>query len=644
MRRPVVVLILALLLYPHSVSAECGKNPTGSTFYIRDECDYAKPCLEDQANTLRIEVDTACYPWWKPCQSFTFDACDIVDWDFGDGSSVRVTGSASVSHVWAEPGYHTVHAHITNSSGEKETDSAIIIVRKPPALVHWSADQFTASETDPEITLTLEREGDMTRDVPVLFCSGVGAASGEAWDRNLEHNWDLPIVIPAGVASMPVKLKIRDDNVYLGEQRYDVFVYDNQGEALLPTVSTIGHTEVRILDNEPGPTITVGDVTVEEGDSGSQIVRIPHILSQPLAEDLMLWWQIGDGTATLDSDWDTMTGGSYFVEQYIRAGQTRTDLEIRVHGDRQAEDDETIVAKVQRSLGPAVTFNQPKITITIKDDDLYELTPGETQVKVGTAVPITVALARPQPVPTTAQLESSESTVLQVPPAVTIPAGAREATFQAQTLRPGVATVTARFNDGNSVDTRIVAELRATLGFWSQRERFEPGETARMMLTTEPAVAVTARIDVSPSGIAVAPSTVTLDAAGTAAFDVEGIKPGSATVTVTLPPEYGGTSQSLDVTVVATLTPRISDVTPPFGSTDGGTRVTVRGSDFAQNCSVKLGGLQATSAWVSASEISAIAPPHAAGAVDVEVHCGTSTATRSAGFRYVAPARRRAVR
>lgn len=644
MRRPAAVFLFALLLQAHSVSAECGKNPAGSTFFLLNECDYSHPCLEDQPNTLRLEVDTVCYPWWRPCQAFAFDACDIVDWDFGDGTTAQVTGSGVVSHVWKDPGYHVISAVVRNASGERRTDSAMIIVRTPPARVHWSTDLYTASEKDPSITLTLQREGDLSRDVPVLLCAGTRAATNDAWDRNLEHTWDRAVTIPAGVASIPIKLNIRDDDTYLGEQRYDVFVYDNKGEALLPTASTIGHTEVRILDDETGPTLSVGDVTVQEGDSGNQIIRIPHILSQPLNEDLMLWWQIGNGTATRGSDWNTTHGGNYFVEQYIRAGSTRADLELQVLGDRQAEDDETIIAKLSSPLGPAVAVSQPQITVTIKDDDLYELTPEKTQVKAGTSVPVTVAVARPQPVPTTARLESSESTVVEVPPAVTIPAGARAATFNAQALRPGVSTVTAKFDDGNIVDARIVAELRASLAFWSSRDRMALAETTRMMLATDPAVAVPVQLEVQPSGILGVPGSVMLDASGAAAFEVEALKTGSATITALLPPEYGGTSQSLAVTIVATLTPRITDVTPPFGSTEGGTRVSVRGSDLASNCFVTFGALQGTSEWISGSEIAATTPPHAAGAVDVAVHCGTSTATRSGGFRYVAPARRRSVR
>lgn len=644
MARPIAVLLSILLLQAGTVSADCGKSPADSTFCVYDDCDFTRPCLEDQPNTLRLSVDTSCYPSWKPCQTFTFGACDVVDWDFGDGTTARVTGSGTVTHTWANSGSYPVEVRVSNTTGQKDLSGRFIAARKPAAYVRWSGDLFTAGERDSNITLTLVREGDLSRAVPLLLCSGTRAGTADAWDRNLEHTWDRPVTIPAGASSIPVTLNIRNDDTYLGEQRYAVFVYDDKGEAILPTGNTTANTEVRIIDDETGPTLSVADVTVQEGDSGAQFVRIPHVLSQPLSEDLMLWWEIGNGTATRGIDWNTMNGGNYFIEQWIRAGQTRTDLEIRILGDRQAEDDETVVIKLANPLYAPVAFNQAQVTITIKDDDLYQLTPERSQVKVGTSVPLTIAIARPQSATTTAQVDTSDRSILAVPPTVTIPAGATVAGFDVQTLHPGVATVTAKFDDGNTVDARIVAELHTSLAAWTLRERFEPGQTSRVILATDPVVATTAQVVVDPAGIVEAPARIALDAKGGAAFEVEGLKPGAATLTVTLPPEYGSAAQSIHLTVVETLAPRIGDVVPSFGTTIGGTRVSVKGNDLSSDCVVTFGGVQATSAWVDASEIAATTPPHGAGAADVELRCGSMTSTRREGFRYVAPPRRRSVR
>jgi PKD repeat protein len=642
--RLALAAVLSFLLLAQPLSAECGKNPESSTFYVNYECDYTHPCLEDQSNALHISVDTSCYPSWKPCADFTFSSCDTVAWDFGDGTSAMVQGSGSVAHVWTNPGLYHVLGTISNDTGQHITGMDMIVVRKPAAYVHWSTDLFTAGEKDGELTLTLTRDGDLTRDVNVLFCAGTGAAAGETWDRNLEHTWDRPVTIPAGASSVPVKLKIRDDNTYRGEARYDVFVYDNSGETVMPTANTIAHTEVRIIDDETGPTLTVGDITVDEGDEGSQTISIPHVLSQPLDSDVMLWWQIGQGTASRGVDWNTMDGGNYYIEQYIPAGQTSTDLHIRILGDRQAEEDETIVIKLANPMHAPVAFNQPEVTVTIKDDDLYDLTPGQTEVNVGTAVPMTVGLTKVQPFATVAQLQSSEATVIQVPPSVTIPAGQREATFDAQTLRPGVATVTATFDDGHSVDATIVAALRTSLDLWFPSERVIRGGKSHGNLTTDPPVSTTVSLDVLPAGIINIPATITLGADGTAVFDIDAIKTGTATVYATLPPEYGGGAKAIPLTVVSDLGLHVAGVTPPFGPASGGTTVTVTGTDFLSDaCVILIDSIEAPARRRDASTLVAVTPRHVAATVSVGVRCEGKTTTVENAFRYT-PTKRRAIR
>ena len=458
MRQAAILLALALLSATRPAAASCARNPNLSTFRITDQCSYDKPCLEEQANQLTLVVDTSCYPWWKPCAPFPFDACDIVEWDFGDGTKKTVQGSAAVTHDWQGPGYYNVNAEVRNANGTRSVSSAITIVRRPPARVFWSSALYTFDEDDGEITLTLKREGDLSRAVTVLLGAGTKAGEGEPWDRNLEHVFERPVTIPAGASTFPVTLKLRDDAQFLGEQRYTVYVHDNTGEALLPIVNTTAVTEVRIRDDEQGPTLTVQDQTVEERDNGSRAVRIPHVLSAPLATELVLWWQIGAGTATHGADWETRTGGAFFGSASIPAGQTRYDLEIAILGDTQAEEDETVVITLAEPYGAAVTFSQPRVTVTIRDDDAYSLTPHRARADAGESVTLTLETTRPLPATTVVPLSSSDPAIVTVPAFATLPAGAAETSFKAQTLRAGKATVTATFPDGKTVSSTITVE------------------------------------------------------------------------------------------------------------------------------------------------------------------------------------------
>src|SRR5262249_498547 len=88
------------------------------------------------------------------------------------------------------------------------------------------------------------------------------------------------------------------------------------------------------------------------------------------------------------------------------------------------------------------------------------------------------------------------------------------------------------------------------------------------------------------------------------------------------------------------LTPEITSVSPGSGSMIGGTVVNISGDGFLPGASVTFGGLAATNVSVlDATFITAAAPPHAAGTVDIVVtNPDSQTAMLAGGFTYVLPA------
>jgi formylglycine-generating enzyme required for sulfatase activity len=85
--------------------------------------------------------------------------------------------------------------------------------------------------------------------------------------------------------------------------------------------------------------------------------------------------------------------------------------------------------------------------------------------------------------------------------------------------------------------------------------------------------------------------------------------------------------------------PTIASVTPTFGTTAGGTAITITGTALAGASSVTVGGVAATSVVVvSSTSITAVTPAGAAGAKNVAVTTAAGTSTLKSGFTYVAPA------
>jgi hypothetical protein len=122
-------------------------------------------------------------------------------------------------------------------------------------------------------------------------------------------------------------------------------------------------------------------------------------------------------------------------------------------------------------------------------------------------------------------------------------------------------------------------------------------------------------------------------------------------ITVISPPNYAGTYDVRVTTVAGTSprssgdrftysaasTPAVSSLSPTNGSTAGGTSVAITGTDFGGTVAVYFDSIEATDFTVnSGTSITAVAPPHAAGTVDVTVatFAGTSAVSSSDHFSY----------
>jgi len=87
--------------------------------------------------------------------------------------------------------------------------------------------------------------------------------------------------------------------------------------------------------------------------------------------------------------------------------------------------------------------------------------------------------------------------------------------------------------------------------------------------------------------------------------------------------------------VALTVAPNIAAVTPTSGDVRGGSSVTISGAGFvAGNTSVKIGGTAVMIGSITPTQITVIAPPGAAGTVDIAVTVNEQTAVRAGIYRY----------
>lgn len=114
-----------------------------------------------------------------------------------------------------------------------------------------------------------------------------------------------------------------------------------------------------------GPAISIGDVAVSEGDSGTVTASFTLSLSSPAGSDGVTFdVATADGTATVaDADY----AGSTLSGQTIPAGQQTYSFDVQVFGDADIEANETFLVNVTNVVGATAGDTQAVGTITNDD-------------------------------------------------------------------------------------------------------------------------------------------------------------------------------------------------------------------------------------------------------------------------------------
>lgn len=150
------------------------------------------------------------------------------------------------------------------------------------------------------------------------------------------------------------------------------------------------------VDEAEGVSLSIDDVTVTEGDSGTTTAQFTVTLSTAPGTDetVTVDYATADGTATTaDTDYTAASGTLTFVE-----GETSKTIDVSVSGDTTVESDETFTVTLSDVTGTVgditVTILDASGAGTITTDDLavdtYTLTTDASSVTEGDSIVFTV--------------------------------------------------------------------------------------------------------------------------------------------------------------------------------------------------------------------------------------------------------------
>lgn len=287
-------------------------------------------------------------------------------------------------------------ADATGAGGSENIPPTILAQNTGPFAVRVSGDDKDILQLySIEITLADYNEG------PGLSVSDPTVIEGNSGQTNLEFNvsLDKPVAdtvtvkyatsngtatagtdyvattgtlsIPTGQLSGIVKVPVNGDTLDEADETIKLTI-SNATKAFVLDPEGIG----TIVDDDAGPGLSINDVTVAEGDTGTVKATFTVSLAQVSTKSVQVRLNTSDGTATAGSDYRTTTGLISFAP-----GETSKTFTVEVLGDTSSEANETFFVTLSEAVNSFIS--RAKGTGTIKDDDQSQVSISDASVTEG---------------------------------------------------------------------------------------------------------------------------------------------------------------------------------------------------------------------------------------------------------------------
>ena len=248
----------------------------------------------------------------------------------------------------------------------------------------------------------------------------------------------------------------------------------------------------------------------------------------------------------------------------VPAGASQTQVPV----EGQAPGTATVRAELNGTAAEA------SVQVTSPPVEIAELLPPSLELYNGAQSDFTLRLNAAQPEAVEVALAVNPGGIVSLPETVVIPAGALQATFQAQALAVGQAQITATLNGKSKQATvNVIPQPLALVSLLPAGLDLQPGAAGSLTLTVNAAQpqAVSIALTATPESIVQVPASILLPAGqASVSVPVTALAEGQATVTA----NYSGNSVSTLVSVNPPP-PVVTELAPVAASTPKGRPVSL---------------------------------------------------------------------
>ena len=214
-------------------------------------------------------------------------------------------------------------------------------------------------------------EGDGTVLIPVSLSNASGFAvdvkyrslDGTAMKGADYNEVEGTISFTSGETMKMIELPLLNDAIYEGAEQFQLTL-SNPVRADLGVYGTI---TVTLNDETPAPVLTVGDVSVVEGDSGTTAAVVTVTRVGGTTVPVTVTVSTADGTAVAGSDY---VASSQTIS--LAANEMSKTVSIEINGDEDIEETETFDVNLSGAVNATIGDGLGVVTI-VTDDTTYQI-------------------------------------------------------------------------------------------------------------------------------------------------------------------------------------------------------------------------------------------------------------------------------
>jgi hypothetical protein len=286
----------------------------------------------------------------------------------GDGvTSARVTSATFSVHVKGNldlQANRSFSVDLSNASNANITagHATGAILDDDTPTVSIVSTKVAEGAGNAEFTVTLSKAINQDIDVPWSTADGTAKSGTDSPDYK-NSSGTVHIEGGKGLISGTLSVPIYDNTTAEPDKTFVV----NLATPVHATLSNNSQATGTIL-NDDAPNMTISDVTIVEGNSGTKTALFTVTLSEPMATDVTVHWATANGTATSGTSADYLaTEGDLTIPGGI--GQLSATIPVTINADTIKELNETFFLKLSDAVGAKLDPNHAQGTCSILDDD-----------------------------------------------------------------------------------------------------------------------------------------------------------------------------------------------------------------------------------------------------------------------------------